>query len=537
MSSPTTTFTPTAFTTALNQYLNASYPLLWVQTFEETRMTSEITAAFLAPEEGSGRHARAVYEWDSVRGVRKIERNENYVDQKDTVSVKKMLEWIASRTESRMLFLLRDFHPFFTEPVNRRFFRNMIGKLKHSGSTILFISPIVAIPEELTKEVQLMEFSLPDAPAIENRLGFIQRAALQTQKAGAARAFAIPEDIKTKAIEAAKGLTNSEVENAFTLALVRNKEFNQGFVDTVFSEKVTQVKKNGLLTYLEPDVTFDQVGGLDGLKVWIRQRGLAYTTAARSYGLPYPRGVLLCGVAGCGKTMLAKATCAELKLPGFQLDVGALFGKMVGETEQNFRKVIQIVDGIGSCILFIDEIEKALNRAAVSGAGDTGTSSRSFGTLLSWMADHKSPVFVIGTSNNFLTLPAEMIRKGRFDELFWLDLPTEQDREAIFVVTLRRYNRDPKKFNVKQLAKNSATFTGAEIDAVITSAMFRCFADGQREITTNDILTEIKGMTPQAEINKEGLREMREEAQGKLRMAGADGVVADVPENLRDIAL
>jgi hypothetical protein len=335
----------------------------------------------------------------------------------DVIAVKKFLEHLDKNVGDHQLYILKDFHPFFQEPVVRRAFRNIIGKLKSKSTTILFISPIYAVPEELAKEVQILDFDLPDDEGLRSRLEFVQRAAVSSQKPGSTHDFGISPEIMLKAIEAGKGLTESEAENAYTLALVHHKSFNKPFVGTVFEEKVTHLRKSGLLTYIAPDVTFDSVGGLDGLKTWIRQRGQAYLPEAREYGLPYPRGMLLCGVPGCGKTLLAKATSAELGLPLFQLDIGSLFGKLVGETESNFRRVIQLVDGVGSCVLFVDEIEKALNRSAVSGAGDTGTSSRSFGTLLSWLSDHKTPVFVIGTSNNFTVLPPEMIRKGRFDEL------------------------------------------------------------------------------------------------------------------------
>jgi len=227
----------------------------------------------------------------------------------------------------------------------------------------------------------------------------------------------IPGDIKQAAVEALKGLTVTEAQDACALAIIENHEFNSAFILSVFEEKVKQVKRNGLIQYIKPDISFDNIGGLNGLKKWIRTRAKAYSQAAREYQLPYPKGVLLCGIPGGGKTALAKATANEFGFPLFQLDIGALFGKYVGESEENFRKVIETVDSVGRCILFIDEIEKSLNKSATSGSGDTGTSSRSFATLLSWLSDHKSPVFVIATSNDHTRLPTELIRKGRFDEV------------------------------------------------------------------------------------------------------------------------
>jgi len=526
-----------SFQGRLEAYLNSSYPLLWVQTHEEGRVISEISDWVLNPPPESGRRARTILEWDAIRGLTKMELNKSRTAINDTAVVKKLLEYIEKNSADRQLFILKDFHPYFQDPSVRRAFRNVIGRLKSKGTTVLFVTPLYAIPEELIKDVQVLDFALPGDEGLRDRLLFVQRGVEATKAAGSHHDFSISPEIMAKAIEAAKGLTDSEAENAYTLAIVGSKKFDRTFVDSVFTEKVAHLKKSGLLTYLEPDVTFDEVGGLEGLKAWIRQRGQAYLPAARKYGLPYPRGVLLCGVPGSGKTLLAKATSAELGLPAFQLDIGSLFGKLVGETEQNFRRVIQAVDGIGSCILYIDEIEKSLNRSAVSGQGDTGTSSRSFGTLLTWLSEHKTPVFVIGTSNNFTILPPEMIRKGRFDELFWLDLPSEADRASIFRVLLKRYGREPGKFNLKHLAKESRGFTGAEIEQVIVSVMFKCFSDGQREFSDADLIQEIQGTTPQSKTNEADIVRMRAEAEGKLRMAGNDGTVVDVKEELRSIAI
>ena len=248
-------------------------------------------------------------------------------------------------------------------------------------------------------------------------------------------------------------------------------------------------------------------------------------------------------IPGCGKTLLAKATANEFGFPLFQLDVGALFGKHVGESEENFRKVVETVDGIGRCILFIDEIEKSLSRDAVSGKGDTGTSSRSFATLLSWLSDHTTPVFVIGTSNDHTKLPTEFTRKGRFDELFWIDLPTLAERKEIFTVILKRYGRENSKLNINKLAEASDLFTGAEIENVITSAMFNRFGLDKEEITTTNVLDEINSTQPLAKMSAADIKIMREQAEGKLRVATTSGAVkaisnaGNTPEGGRDVSL
>jgi SpoVK/Ycf46/Vps4 family AAA+-type ATPase len=413
-----------------------------------------------------------------------------------------------------------------------RSLRNALEILKAKGTMIIFIGPVIKIPIELDKDIQLLDFSLPTEKAIEERLEHIRKSVEKNNKE---KKIDLPEDIKQAAIEAAKGMTASEVENAFTLAIVERQKFDNGFVKTVFTEKVQQVKKMGLLNYIESDVDFSHVGGLDALKIWMKVRAKAFTAEARKYGLPYPKGTLLCGIPGCGKSLIAKATANEFGFPLFQLDVGALFGKHVGETEENFRKVVSTVEGIGRCILYIDEIEKALNKDAVSGKGDTGTSSRSFGTLLTWLSDHKSPVFVIGTSNNHTILPPEMTRKGRFDELFWLDLPDDEERMDIFKVILNRYQRDPKNFNLKTLAKSSKGFTGSEIENVVVTAMFNKFAADGKDIDNQSLMDEIAETIPIAKTCEEDIENMRKQAAGKLRIAVKDGSVAAFEKGLRKI--
>lgn len=301
-----------SFQGRLEAYLNSSYPLLWVQTHEEGRVVSEISDWVLNPPPESGRRSRTILQWDAIRGLTKMELNKVRTAINDTAAVKKLLEYIEKNSADRQLFILKDFHPYFQDPAVRRSFRNVIGRLKSKGTTVLFVTPLYAIPEELIKDVQVLDFALPGDEGLRDRLLFVQRGVEATKAVGSHHDFSISPEIMAKAIEAAKGLTDSEAENAYTLAIVGSKKFDQAFVGSVFTEKVAHLKKSGLLTYLEPDVTFDEVGGLEGLKAWIRQRGQAYLPAARKYGLPYPRGVLLCGVPGSGKTLLAKATSAEL---------------------------------------------------------------------------------------------------------------------------------------------------------------------------------------------------------------------------------
>ena len=405
------------FAVKLKNYIKAGYPLLWIRTHEEARVTREIHRVVKLEDAAAAEHYEN-YEWDVVSLPQA--RTKEGVRTKAAVdaSIAKVIEVCSrlGRDDQKVVVVLKDFHQVIDNPGQIRPIRNALEVWKTKGNMLIVVAPVVKIPVELEKEFQLLDYALPDETAIGVQLDFIKVSLDHRYKDEPAKAKLDPST-RQSAIEAAKGMTLTEVENAFSLAIIENREFNQGFVTSVFEENIQQVKKGGLLTYLRPDTDFNQVGGLDGLKKWIKIRAKAYTAKARDFKLPYPKGILLCGVPGCGKTLLAKATSKEFGFPLFQLDVGSLFGGHVGETEANFRKVIDTIDGIGRCILFIDEVEKALNRDAVSGKGDSGTSPRSFATLRSWRSDHPSPVFVIATSNQFTRLPTELVRKGRFDEL------------------------------------------------------------------------------------------------------------------------
>lgn len=506
--------------------------MLLVVTHEEDRVCRDIRNTFYAGEE-SGK-ARVVYEWDAVAGLTKYtklatgEVGKTVMDKK-FAEIGQLIGWLegfAKNGETGAIVVLKDFHPYLPNPKVIRTFRNLITVFKSAAVTLLFVTPVSTIPVELEKSVQTVDYALPDPAMLGDRFDYVFRCFDSPGKH-------VPPKIRDQSIEASKGLTYPEAEDAFTLALIENKGFNEGFVKSVFSEKVQQVKKNALLQYIEPDTTFDQVGGLAGVKNWIQTRTKAFEPEARDYGLPYPKGILACGPPGVGKTLLAKATSHALNLPLFQLDIGGLFGSLVGQSEQNMRAVIKTLDGIGSSILFIDEIEKSLSVSATSGRNDGGTSSRLFSTLLSWLSDRKTPIFVIGTSNNFTLLPPELVRKGRFDLCVWLDLPNDKDRKSIWEVQLRNKKRNPDKFDIPKLVKATDKYTGAEIEQIIISAMFKCYAQNGKDITTKALLEECKEMIPQSTSNAEELKVMKDNAKGKLQMFIEDEIVGVSDESLR----
>ena len=521
-----------SFTEKARNYLKASYPLLWIKTHEEQRVIKDILTAF-----ENTTVTVNIYAWDAINDLTKAKRNKDEKGNPVTTwekvngdtkiqSVIPFIRKIGGPNE-RSVVILKDFHSYINVPGTIRHIRNAIEDLRARATMVVFLSPVIQIPVELEKDVQIMDFTLPDEAHLTDTLLSVYNSVKARYTKNPEACPQLSKEVQQATVEAMKGMTHSESHDACSLAIVENQAFNENFVRSVFDEKVKQVKRHGLLQYLKPDATFESIGGLDMLKDWINNRALAYSAEAREYSLPYPKGILLCGLPGCGKTLLAKATANALGFPLFQLDVGGLFGKHVGESEENFRKVVEMVDSIGRCVLFIDEVEKSLNREAVSGTGDTGTSSRSFATLLTWLSEHTSPVFTIATSNDHTRLPAELTRKGRFDELFWIDLPDLSDRKEIFKVLLKRYNRDASKFKIDELATAAEGFTGAEIENVITSSMFARFAI-KKDINTTSLIDEMATITPLSKMSAAEIDVMRKKAEGKLRPVTSAGAAKHI---------
>lgn len=499
---------------------------MFVQTHDEARVVIELNQL-------SKDMSLSLIKWDTKNG---LVFQDGKSDQARTDGVA-ALELLGSIQQARTLCLMKDFHLQMEKALQKialiRLLKETFPLYKAKQNMFVFVGARFEIPIELEKEIQILSYGMPDTAVLLDRLHYVRDSVNNGKEVESQ--LVLSADISDRAVEAARGMTYSEVENAYSLALIENKKFDEGFVNTVYREKFQQVKKTGLLTCIDPDVSFDDIGGLDNLKKWLAVRKQAFTQKAKDYGLPFPKGVLLSGIPGNGKSMLAKATAREFGCPLLQLDVGALFSKLVGATEENFRKVISIVDSFGFCVLLIDEIEKNLSTMATSGAGDSGTSSRSFGTLLTWMSERTSPVFVIATTNNHTILPSALVRKGRFDEAFWLDLPSEEERREIFSVVIKRFKRDPEDFDIASFAASSDQFTGSEIEEVFKSAMYAAFYT-DKEVETKHVAMEIKALTPQAQLNNKDIERLREDSSGKLKNASSQEF-KDFASGLRKIEL
>jgi len=519
------------FINKINNYHKACYSGLFVLTHEEGRLSRELISMRDADPGVS------IHEWDAQNGLvyRSGETEMHHPEETKTTAF--LLDYIQNYKHPDTIFILKDFHLHFDKVINIRLLRNAWNKLKRRRNMIIFVGHKFAVPAELQKEIQLLDYNLPDTQAINERLTFIKDSINKELEDAGKPLIDIEQSIAEGSVEAAKGMTHMEVENAFAMAYITAKKFDNAFVEAVFQEKIAQLKKNGLLTYMEPNISFENVGGMTGLKTWLLARKKAYSKEAREYRVPLPKGMLLASVPGTGKSLICKAIAKEFDCPLFALDIGSVFDSLVGNSEKNMREVIKTIESIGKCVILIDEIEKALSNSAVSGQGDSGVSSRIFGTFLSWLNDRTNPAFIVATTNNHTLLPAALIRKGRFDQLFWVDLPSADERKEILNVVIKKYGRDPGNFSIKTLVTGSENFTGAEIEEVFKDAMYKAFDQGE-EISDSHVMDVLADFIPFATSHEEDLKQMRRQAQGKLVMVTSKGdPIADVQKNMRKLSI
>jgi ATP-dependent 26S proteasome regulatory subunit len=515
----------TSFRQDISHYLSAGFAALYVTTHEETRAEKEIIEAAKENERGA-------FIWSLTKGWQGVEitggKNNKPRSMPKANDAWKALEAIDAQNglPEENVFVFRDLHPFLDAAENIRKIRDLISFCKGTGRTMIFESPLVRVPVELEKDVTVIDFALPTKDELGSILDLIV-SSVGERKAQVSD--------RSRLLEAGRGLTWTEAENTFALALVKHKALNDNAIATVQHEKANIIKKTGILEFYEPGVTLDNVGGLNELKSWTRKRKKAFSDKARAYGLPYSRGVVLVGVQGCGKSLSAKATAAEFGIPLLRFDVGRAFQGIVGESEANMRHALAIADAIAPCVLWFDEMEKGLSGLQSSSHTDGGVSARVFGTLLTWMSERKTPVYVFATVNDIDKLPPELVRKGRFDEIFFVDLPHELERRDIFEIAIGEMKRDPKKFNLEKMAREADLFSGAEIKESVISAMFNAFDNDGEEVTSQHILDAIIDTSPLAKTHEAVIGKLRERAKdAKWRNATT---VVDKVEAARRIAV
>jgi SpoVK/Ycf46/Vps4 family AAA+-type ATPase len=412
------------------------------------------------------------------------------------------------------LVVLKDFHPFLSDPAVVRSLRELAHELKSTYTTVILLSPTLSIPPELEKEVSVLDVPLPTA---KDLLDLLKEIVTVVRKGNRAQVNLNAQEAE-QLIKAALGLTLAEAENAFAKAIAHNGKLDKDDIQLVLDEKRQVIRKAGLLEYYPTDERLENVGGLDNLKTWLQRRTAAFGEAARKFGLPEPKGLLLLGVQGCGKSLTAKAIASTWRLPLLRLDMGRIFSGLVGSSEENLRRAIRVAEGVAPAVLWVDEIEKALSGAASSGQSDGGVTARVFGALLTWLQEKTAPVFVVATANRIDLLPPELLRKGRFDEIFFIDLPALAERREIFQIHVARRGRAAESFDLARLAQLAEGYSGAEIEQAVISGLYDAFAE-QQDLGQAHLEKAVRESVPLAATMREDIARLREWSRTRTRPA------------------
>jgi ATP-dependent 26S proteasome regulatory subunit len=479
----------------------ASYPIIYIPTPEEERAEQ-----LIASVAQTGSPERALRYWDFAAGFTDGGAGRNNPTQA-------LQEIEKARADSPAVFVLRDFHRYLDDPHVARLLRNLSRHLRNSRKTIIILAPTLRIPLDLAEEITVLDLLPPVADEINQEL---DQALLKVS-------VTLTDAGRDALVKAAQGLIMSRIRLALARAVSSYGRLDERAIPMMLEEKRQRIRQTQVLEFWPTNETLDDIGGLDILKRWLEQRAAAFTPEARAYGLPNPKGILLVGIQGTGKSISAKATASLWQLPLLRLDIGRLMGGLVGESEARTREMIRIAEAMAPCVLFLDELDKGFAGIGSGFVGDSGTSARVFGTILTWMEEKTAPVFIAATANSIESLPPEILRKGRFDEVFFLDLPSEQERQEIFEVHLNRVRPDRvRNFNLKQLAIQSEGFNGAEIEQAIYESMHYAF-DQRREFDADDIMRTMSAIVPLSKTAGERIRTLHAwAASGRCRPASSD---------------
>jgi len=478
--------------------LKSSYPLIYMVTWEEDRVLDLFY-------ELSDKLKKNLYVWSVTDGFLSVNKS-----VASTKTPESSLEYI-NRSKENSVFILRDFHHYIKEPFIIRKLRDLVSFLSRTGSHIIIISPLLAIPVELEKDITVIDYKLPELRDMDKIFAdTLAGFSFQGIK------IKISSEEREEILKSLLGLTRREAEQVLARAAVMTGTIDGEVIDLILKEKEQIIKKSGFLEFYPSKENFGNLGGLYNLKLWLKKRSLAFTEKARAFGIPPPRGLLLTGIPGCGKSLCAKAIAYEWKKPLLHFDLGRILGGLVGESERNMRRALKIAESVAPAILWIDEIDKAF--AGVSDGGDSGVTSRLLGTFLCWMEEKEEAIFIVATANNIRILPEELIR--RFDEVFFLDLPSQREREEIFKIHLEKRDKDSKNFNLELLAQMTDGFSGAEIEEAIISALFDSLSE-EVELNTELILKNVKLSIPLSVSMGENIDLLRQVAAHRFRLASA----------------
>ena len=487
------------FSKELNLLLKARYPVLYISTFEEDRVEYTIRKAIKSTSN------KAIYTWDFVEGYKTNPNNPRFAS-KNPLQALELVEKLTADTPA--IFILKDFNKFLTDISISRKLRNLVRILKTQPKSLIIVATELEIPKELSDLITVLDFTLPNSTEIKNELLRLFESLNKT----------VEPDFLEVLIRACQGLSIEKIRRALSKSIAQYGTINEATINLVLVEKRQIISQTEILEFQGTTSQFTDIGGLETLKKWLATRKESFSEKAKLYGLPAPRGLLLAGIQGTGKSLTAKAIANEWQLPLLRLDIGRLFGGIVGESESRVRQMIQLSEALAPCVLWIDEIDKAFSEQTKG--GDSGTTNRVLGTFITWLSENRSQVFIVATANNFSVLPLEIIRKGRFDEIFFVGLPILNERQQIFNVFLNRLRPNQLgDFDLALLAKKSEGFSGAEIEQAIVEGMLIAFNE-KREFNTADIVGGLKQIIPLSQIEPERTKQLQDWAiSGRVRLA------------------
>jgi hypothetical protein len=482
----------------LEMLLASRFALIVIESREEARVLTAVREASLKARRGRG---WGVFQWTVTEGLQRID-----VDmggpQRMLAEPAQLLKHLKA-TPMPGIYVLLDFHPYLNDPINVRMLKDVAQGYDHVARTVVLMSHEVTLPEELESFAARMHLALPSVP---ERQMIVKRVAQEWSKANPGRAAVIEPDALAKLVDNLSGLTAADAERLVRQAIFDDGALTMSDLQGVLAAKYQLLNRGGTLTY-EPDTAkFADVGGMQNLRHWLTSRKPAFDGSAPE--LDAPKGVLLLGVQGCGKSLAARAAAGIFAVPLVRLDFGALYSKWHGESEKNLRESLAAAEALAPCVLWIDEIEKAL----ADGEGDSGTSRRVLGTFLTWLAEQRARIFLVATANDITALPPELIRKGRLDEIFFVDLPDDASRAAILAIHARKRSVSLSPQEVLALAKRSAGFSGAELEQAIVAALYSARASGH-PVTAVSIAHELQATKPLSVVMAEKIEALREWAR------------------------
>lgn len=508
----------------IKDMLKAFYPVLYLTSFEYDRTKQKIEG-IINVLRTEGKDVR-IFNWNCVDGLRGLNGDKPQPvinkDGEEIVEPEEVLKYILNdKDASKDVFVLEDFNNYIEEENVKYYIRSIAERARHTNTHAIILSAVYKLPVELEKYVTVLNIPLPNRLDMEKTLGVVERQCK----------INLSVEMRNRMVDAALGMTSMEADLAFCLAAVKD-DLGQNAPYTVSSEKEQIIKKSGILDYFPKNESLKDVGGMEVLKDWLLKRQKAYEKKARDFGLQEPKGLLLLGVPGCGKSLTAKSIASFWNMPLLRLDIGKVYQGLVGSSEDNIRKAIATAEAVAPCVLWIDEIEKGLSGVQSSGSTDGGVTSRIFSTILTWMQEKTSPVFVVATANNINLLPPELLRKGRFDEIFFVDLPSQQERENIFSIHLKKKGQDPSQYPMEMLGKKTEGFNGAEIEECIKEAMFAAYVEAPDEpkLLSKHLMDAIAKTVPLSTTMKEQIAALRNWAATRAKNASNESIAEEKKE-------